>query len=474
MMDVDSFDDFQHTIQEGRKKAKEFNRAILVSVVEKIQNIDPLLFLRKNIESVAKETFYWENSSGNFQLAGVGSEKIIRVNPHPNRFEHVQNQWSEILDQAVIDNPTNVKGTGPLLFGSFSFLPNMKVENSLWENFKSGLFYLPKFLVTKNDKGTYLTTNVFCFPDKPCQITRLRKERDQLFFHNEEKLTPLTFDQPIIKNENDEKWIENVGKAVQLLKENYIKKVVLARELRLTFQKERPFLYVLNQLIKQQNNNYIFSISHNGDHFLGATPERLVRKEGNRIFSACVAGSAPTGKTFQEKEEMKRDLLQDKKNLGEHAFVVEMINSVFQQYCDHVKKLNQPEIMENRDILHLYTPVEGVLSKENTSIFEIVEKLHPTPAMGGVPLGKAISLIQELELFERGLYASPIGWVDHESNGEFVVAIRSGLLKGTEASIFAGCGIVKDSDPLKEYEETNIKFRPMLRALGGIDVESPK
>ncbi|WAA10043.1 isochorismate synthase [Fervidibacillus albus] len=470
MSDLDIFVHFQRAVQAGKKRADQLKKGVLVSIVEKI-DVDPLECLEKNIQDQEEANFFWKNPHMNFQLAGIGSLKMIQVKEE-NRFDNVRQQWKELVQHAVIHNPFSLQGTGPLLFGSFSFQPMREQSDSRWNKFKNGLFYLPKFMVTKHDEDTFLTTNVFCFPDKPCTIDALINTREQ-FFTNDIKKSPFhSFDPPMIKNENDEKWIENVTKAVQLLNENYVEKVVLARELRLAFQDKRSFLFVLNQLIEQQNNNYIFSISHDGDHFLGATPERLVRKEGNRIFSACVAGSAPSGKTNQEKEEMKRELLNDQKNLGEHAFVVEMIDGIFRKYCEDVRIPKQPIIMENRDILHLYTPVEGVLSKKDTSIFHIVESLHPTPAMGGTPRERAIPLINDLELFERGLYAAPIGWVDIESNGEFVVAIRSGLLQGKEASIFAGCGIVKDSDPRKEFEETNIKFRPMLRALGGFDVES--
>jgi menaquinone-specific isochorismate synthase len=122
--------------------------------------------------------------------------------------------------------------------------------------------------------------------------------------------------------------------------------------------------------------------------------------------------------------------------------------------------------MKMRDIQHLYTPVIGK-SKKDTSLLLFVDRLHPTPALGGLPKAAAVDKIRQVEELDRGLYAGPLGWVDYKSNGEFAVSIRSGLIQGKETSLFAGCGIVADSDSESEYLETSLKFRPMLTALGG-------
>jgi menaquinone-specific isochorismate synthase len=119
----------------------------------------------------------------------------------------------------------------------------------------------------------------------------------------------------------------------------------------------------------------------------------------------------------------------------------------------------------------LYTPVEGQ-AKRGVSILKVVEALHPTPALGGFPRLEAVKVIRRVELLDRGWYAAPVGWVNCKMDGEFAVAIRSGLIQGNEASLFAGCGIVGDSDPIGEYNETGLKFRPMLSALQALDSEA--
>lgn len=147
-----------------------------------------------------------------------------------------------------------------------------------------------------------------------------------------------------------------------------------------------------------------------------------------------------------------------------------MIKNAMKESCIRISSPTQPDILKMRDIQHLYTPVRGV-AKENVSLLTVVDRLHPTPALGGQPKQKAYEIIRELEVLDRGWYGSPVGWLDTKDNGEFAVAIRSGLINSNNASLFAGCGIVGDSEPESEYTETMIKFRPMLSALGGLDNE---
>ena len=150
----------------------------------------------------------------------------------------------------------------------------------------------------------------------------------------------------------------------------------------------------------------------------------------------------------------------------EHGFVVEMIKAALEESCEEIILPDKPQLMKIRDIQHLYTPVIGKCHKD-ASLLLLVERLHPTPALGGLPKQEAVEKIREVEELDRGFYAAPLGWVDYQGNGEFAVSIRSGLIQGKEASLFAGCGVVADSDSESEYLETSLKFTPMLRALGG-------
>jgi menaquinone-specific isochorismate synthase len=265
-------------------------------------------------------------------------------------------------------------------------------------------------------------------------------------------------------------WVEAVQKATADIHKNEMDKVVLAREVHLEFTEKIDPYQLVGRLQKEQPTSFIFGFENGMQYFIGATPERLVKKKENQVLSTCLAGSIKRGSTTYEDNVLGQQLLQDDKNLNEHNIVVKMIKEVFKDCCYDIEVPNDPALLKTKNIQHLYTPVKG-LAKEGQTLLSLVEKLHPTPALGGFPQVKAIEKIRELEPMHRGWYAAPIGWLDYEDNGEFVVAIRSGLIEGNKAALFAGCGIVAESDPKSEYFETRIKLKPMLSALGGVENE---
>jgi isochorismate synthase EntC len=149
----------------------------------------------------------------------------------------------------------------------------------------------------------------------------------------------------------------------------------------------------------------------------------------------------------------------------EHAIVVEALREVLSDVCDDLSVADAPELLRVSNVQHLFTPIHGRL-RDRLNILQLVERLHPTPAVGGFPRTAALQWMQEREGLDRGWYAGPIGWIDHAGEGEFAVAIRSAILHGSEAVLYAGCGIVADSDPEQEYAESALKLRPLLSALG--------
>jgi len=441
---------------------------VLISKVVKVKNIDPLKFFLENRRFFPGRNFFWKEKDSDFFMAGFGAAKIIRFREKKDRFLELKRYWEDICEKLIINNPHGpVRGTGPLLFGGFSFRP-LK-DGALWGNFLDGFFYLPRYLLTKADGETYLTVNGGEEEAVPEWVNRFSEEAEGSglaeMFPDESGFGAGAY--PARGTElQPERWKEHVGKAISLLKEGYGEKVVLAREMKVACEGGIDAGMVLANLFRSQTANYLFLLENGGEAFIGASPERLARKDGERIFSECVAGSAPRGKDPQEDERIGRELLCDEKNLQEHRFVVEMITGAMARYCRDLRVPEQPVILNNPDIKHLYTPVAGIL-REDGAFFDVLRSLHPTPALGGTPRDVALELIGRLELFERGLYGAPIGWVDHRMDGEFAVGIRSALIRGNEARLFAGCGIVKDSEAEKEFAETRVKFRPMLRALCG-------
>lgn len=449
-------------------KAKSCSRPILYSEVQAIDYIDAYSFFEVTKESYEGSRFFWKNAEGNHYLVGIGIGYSLQSTYKNNRFFHLEKEWKELLKDAVINREPNVKGTGtgPTMVGGLSFDP-LKNKTSLWKSFGDISMFIPKFMLTIIDDKTYLTTNIVCTSlDNNSLIDKVIKERENLFnVTNDMKKKQAS----ILKmHEVDpEGWKTSVDTIVERLKQKEADKVVLARELDLVFNGKVSVERVLEQLRNQQSTSYIFSLESGVDCFIGATPERLALLENQIIKTAGVAGSIPRGKTQEEDEQLGNELLNDHKNLVEHHFVVDMIKASMEKVCSTLTIPNQVALLKTKHIQHLYTPIEGKL-KENHTLLSIVDLLHPTPALGGLPKEKAKEMIREVETLDRGLYGGPIGWMDYQGNGEFAVAIRSGLIQGDRATLFAGCGVVEDSDAQSEYLETKVKFNPMLSALGGV------
>jgi menaquinone-specific isochorismate synthase len=373
-------------------------------------------------------------------------------------------EWKKQLETAVTDNPFDTPGTGPLLFGGFSFDP-YSMKEKVWEPFGDALFYLPEYMLTVFNGDCFLTVNVFDAENVDEALLYAEKMIANLDHHPPgKKQSPPSL---LYKEEPGvSEWLAAVADIVHQIRETTVEKVVLSRKLKLVFSGPLSSGEMLKALKIQQPNSSLFSIE-SGDHcFVGASPERLVKKTGRHIFSASLAGSIGRSGDPEKDKQLGQTLVHDGKNLHEHALVVEMVKNALKPHCEDLDVPEHPVLLKTPYIQHLYTPIKG-MAKSSASIFQFVGQLHPTPALGGVPTEKALEIIREKEMMDRGLYAAPAGWADYRGNGEFIVAIRSGLIIKDEAFLYAGCGLVADSSPEEELRETSLKFRPMLQAMEG-------
>jgi isochorismate synthase len=179
----------------------------------------------------------------------------------------------------------------------------------------------------------------------------------------------------------------------------------------------------------------------------------------------ALAGSAQRGATENEDERIGNELLHSEKNNIEHAIVVTQVREALLEHCSEVHVSPDPHLLKLKNVQHLETPISGRLLA-GRCILDVMANLHPTPAVGGFPRQPALEAIRSIEQLDRGWYAGPLGWIGVEGHGEFAVALRSGLIEGNKATLFAGCGIVADSDPYAEYVESCLKLQAMLRGLG--------
>lgn len=459
-------------VEKQIEEAKLYNKEILFTLVEKVEAKDPLLIFEAGMKRFGGSRSFWNDSDDCMSIVGLGEAYCIEMNDSHFQFSDVEKRWRQLILDSAIKMDDYISGTGPILIGGFSFDP-LKEKSFLWRNYPNAKFTLPKYMYTLNENQAWLTVNVVCNQESNAKeiVNDYYLMKHELFQTQQFSLDTLSHNKYIENEIEPEKWMETVRTAANEIQHGELEKVVLARETRLTFTSKIHLTRVIGNLRHNQANSYIFAFEMGDDCFVGATPERLVKKENHQILSTCLAGSIGRGSTMDEDTALGEALLNDKKNLIEHGVVVHMIKEAMQEVCETISVPDGPTLYKTRHIQHLYTPVIGH-ARENTSLLSVVEKLHPTPALGGFPQEKALKKIREIELLDRGWYGAPIGWLDFKGDGEFAVGIRSGLIQNQEISLFAGCGIVEDSDPVSEYYETKMKFKPMLSALEGIKHEN--
>ena len=251
-------------------------------------------------------------------------------------------------------------------------------------------------------------------------------------------------------------WEAIVARAIASIERGDLEKVVLAREVVVEADQAFDVRDILARLVHQQPGCFVYA----SDGLVGASPELLVRRAGNVVESRPVAGTA-----VAEGEESLRRLAASVKDTHEHRFVVDAILAALAPACTTLDA-GDPEVAVFGPIAHLATPIRGELAGPGApDALDLARRLHPTPAVGGTPRQAALDAIRELEGFDRGRYAGPVGWVDARGDGEWAIALRGAELDGTRARLVAGAGIVAGSDPAAEWAETQAKLEPMLRAL---------
>lgn len=459
-------------LEKGVTEAARQGHSLLVSLSRPVSSPVATLrfFERARQQSLAAS--FWERAEDNFSLAGAGAAFTLEADG-AGRFESVENDWLDLVANALIereDAPADLWGIGPALFGGFSF-EDEPSESPQWQNFPAALLRLPQVQLAARPDGCYLTFNALAdeFTDPAVEAESLLK----LGLFLTEAAHPAATSETIPNatgEPHDTKpaaeWKKLVGRASHEIQVGAFEKVVLAREVGLVAAAPFQVASALERLRQNYPAATIFAIADGPKCFLGATPERLVRLCEGEVRTIALAGTFPRGATSEEDARLGRELMESQKNRHEHAVVVQMLRSALGEVCSRVLVDDEPRLLKLPNVQHLYTPVLGWLAEgTKSSVLRLVRVLHPTPAMGGFPRQSALQWLRENEGLERGWYAAPVGWVNARGEGEFVVAIRSALVDGNNARLFAGCGIMGDSDPETEYTESCLKLRPMTNAL---------
>ena len=385
-------------------------------------------------------------SRNQIQFAGLGEAKRINV----ASLEEVGEAATQ-LGQIETDPGSTATGygTGPVAFGALPF-----------DRGEPGSLVVPEITLGVAPDGRRWLT-IISEDDQPVDLSealgRISECGKRAVPAGPE---PTSFD--LVSTLTPEIWRDEVvGYAKSRIAAGELDKAVLARELVLRTDNPIDPAQVMERLNRSFRNAILFSV----DGFIGASPELLVSRIGDIVRAHPLAGTAPRSSDPAEDQRSSARLLSSDKDRWEHRITIDWLLDTLLPFCSFVDAEPEPTIVTLANVHHLGTRVEGRLSSPAASALELVGALHPTPAVGGQPQDRALALIAAMERMERGRYAGPVGWMDAQGNGEFAVGIRSAQIEGTEARLWAGVGVVNDSDPAAELSETRSKFQAMLSAL---------
>lgn len=387
--------------------------------------------------------YYWEKPTDNFSM--IASGEMERITSHgEHRFRNSSIKGKEILSRVHHLSGVNHQNAVVHLFGGFSFFDEN--ESTTWDSFQSSSFTLPKWMIIK--EGNCCIFTFILDIDKNSTLNEIKSKiyatlnkLDHITVAEKYALSPeidknFKLEVPGLDSKEHLKWIYTIEKAKKAISNGEFDKVVLARQLKIKLQQKIKDTHILNRLRFQYPDCFSFLIRHNSESsFIGCTPERLASFNSKFVLTEGLAGSISRGKTATEDAILENNLLHSQKDLREHNIVLEAIEENLGHYSDKVQHPPIPSVKKLSNVQHLYTPITATI-KEGVSRTEVLRTLHPTPAVGGFPRDKAVSFIQEHEDFNRGWYASPIGWINAHGNGEFIVAIRSGLIQNDEVRFF--------------------------------------
>ncbi len=448
-------------ISDGKRRSTEVNRPVLVSLTQHLAHeIDPV-HVFSAAARVDNTRNYWALPADESWIVGAGNAADLVVEG-PRRFQQAATLLQDTMSPAIVEENG---GPGPVFMGGFRFNPRPPADG-LWEDFHDGLLTLPRWMITSQPNGRrWLTVNVVVNgrTDVDSVLKDLTLQAAELFDSPGDSSKPVSAS---IKSQSaDDLWRRSVEQALDEVKDGRLTKVTLARTLKLRAGIPIPPEAVLRSLAANYPECRVFAFCRRGTSFVGASPEELVSIHGEEVSSTCLAGSAPRGTSENEDSQLSEWLLGNVKERMEHEVVVNWISERMGRLCSKLQWDDAPHLMRLGNVQHLATRFTG-RPKKGSNVLDFVSGLHPTPAVGGTPLEPALEMIERLEKFDRGWYTGPVGWVDKNGNGEFAIAIRCALLRGNEALLYAGAGIVSGSDPDREDQETMIKFKPLLTALG--------
>lgn len=398
-------------------------------------------------------------------LAALGSLRSLRAGGE-GRFPALASSWRALAADAVADPPDGPPGAGLVALGGLAFAPGGAAAPH-WSGLGAESLVVPEVALARRYGDVRLTLAVLAAPDDLPDELLARAERriDEL----REAPLPLLDPAPaggcrVVSTMPPEHYEDAVARAVERIRGGELDKVVLAREVQVHAPAAHDPAAVLGVVREGFPGCYVYAVGRGERTFVGASPELLVRREGLRASTVALAGSAGRSAEPAIDDHLGERLLRSAKDREEQAIVTRRIERALDPHSVWIAASREPVLVRVANIQHLGTPIRAQLS-EPVSAIELAGALHPTPAVGGEPFAIARELIPRLEGLDRGWYAGPVGWTDANEDGEFCVALRCALLDGRVARLYAGVGVVADSDPAAELAETEVKLQALLPVL---------
>ncbi len=380
-------------------------------------------------------------------FAAWGEAALIDPGTGAGRFARATRAIGSLLGEAEVTDELGLPDAGPIAFGSFTFDPSSPGSRVV----------IPSVVIGSREGCSWLTlTGRGAVPDLREVVPRTLPVASA----RRAQKAPAPGGRPAAPAAGEERWLEAVRAALEAIRRGRLDKVVLARQVMVEARTAFDPRTISRRLAASYPQCFTFCFGQ----MVGASPELLVRRQASSVRSIVLAGSAPRSETPAEDARLGRELLASHKNRWEHDLAVHTVRAALGRVCRPLEVDHEPTLALLANVQHLSTEVRGRLRRP-LSALELAGRMHPTAAVCGTPTREALSLIRTLEGAGRGAYAGPVGWVDARGDGEWALALRCAEISGPRARLFAGAGIVRESDPEAELEETRLKLKPILSAL---------
>ncbi|MGN6871722.1 MAG: isochorismate synthase [Solirubrobacteraceae bacterium] len=467
-LDVDAVRRLEGRLEVALRRARTTGTAVLVSVTA---GVDPAVDPTAVAVASRRPGEHWfcfeQPDRDGYAVAGVGCVLALEAGGS-GRFGEVARRWSSVAADALADALDGPPGSGLVAVGGFAFAVDGG-GSARWQGFAPASMVVPEVSLARRGSRVSLTVNVEVAPDDTVEdlLSRVEGRLSGL------RAAPLPLLDPapagayrVLSPMPPSHYEEAVARAVERIRAGQFEKIVLARDVEAHAPLDHDVGAVLGLLREEFASCYVFAVGRGDAAFVAASPELLVRREGQRASTVALAGSARRSADPSIDDHLGEQLLQSDKDRSENEIVVRRIARALRPHSVWVTAAPEPALVRVANIQHLGTPIRAQLAAPLSAV-ELAGVLHPTPAVGGEPLDVVEKLIPALEGLDRGWYAGTVGWSDGTGDGEFCVALRCALLRGRLAVLYAGGGIVRDSDPVDELAETEVKLGALLPVLSG-------